>query len=84
MKHERQNSVVHLMDCIEGMKQYPDKYFQLAIVDPPYGLGKRLSQRGGKHKDGWQVAAVNFQMNISTIGTIQDQAEKQCQIFTTN
>jgi len=51
MKHERQNSVVHLMDCIEGMKQYPDKYFQLAIVDPPYGLGKRLSQRGGKHKN---------------------------------
>jgi hypothetical protein len=27
------------MDCIEGMKQYPDKYFDLAVVDPPYGLG---------------------------------------------
>ena len=26
------------MDCIEGMKQYPDKYFELAIVDPPYGI----------------------------------------------
>lgn len=25
------------MDCIEGMKQFPDKYFDLAIVDPPYG-----------------------------------------------
>ena len=25
------------MDCIEGMKNYPDKYFDLAIVDPPYG-----------------------------------------------
>ena len=25
------------MDCMEGMKQYPDKYFDLAIVDPPYG-----------------------------------------------
>jgi site-specific DNA-methyltransferase (adenine-specific) len=36
MKHERQNSVVHLMDCIEGMKQYPDKWFDLAVVDPPY------------------------------------------------
>ena len=23
-------------DCIEGMKSYPDKYFDLAIVDPPY------------------------------------------------
>lgn len=26
------------MDCIEGMKQYPDNYFELAIVDPPYGI----------------------------------------------
>ena len=24
MKHERQNSVVHLMDCIEGMKSFSD------------------------------------------------------------
>lgn len=23
---------------MEGMKQYPDKYFNLAIVDPPYGI----------------------------------------------
>lgn len=27
------------MDCMEGMKQFPDKYFDLAIVDPPYGDG---------------------------------------------
>jgi len=32
-------SKVYNMDCIEGMKQYPDKYFDLAVVDPPYGLG---------------------------------------------
>lgn len=25
------------MDCIEGMKQFPDKYFDLAVVDPIYG-----------------------------------------------
>jgi len=27
-------------DCMEIMKQYPDKYFDLAIVDPPYGIGE--------------------------------------------
>lgn len=27
------------MDCMDGMKQFPDKYFDLAIVDPPYGIG---------------------------------------------
>lgn len=25
------------MDCLEGMKQFPDNYFDLAIVDPVYG-----------------------------------------------
>jgi len=28
------------MDCMEGMKQFPDKYFELAIVDPPYGIAR--------------------------------------------
>ena len=27
------------MDCMEAMKEIPDKYFELAIVDPPYGIG---------------------------------------------
>lgn len=31
---------VYLKDCMEGMKEYPDKYFDLAIVDPPYGIGE--------------------------------------------
>ena len=25
-------------DCMDIMRQYPDKYFDLAIVDPPYGI----------------------------------------------
>lgn len=27
------------MDCMDGMKQFEDKYFDIAIVDPPYGIG---------------------------------------------
>lgn len=27
------------MDCMEAMKQFPDGFFDLAIVDPPYGGG---------------------------------------------
>jgi len=30
---------LYCMDCMEGMKQFPDGYFDLAITDPPYGLG---------------------------------------------
>ena len=36
-------------DCMEIMKQYPDKYFDLAIVDPPYGILNKTA-RGGDHK----------------------------------
>jgi site-specific DNA-methyltransferase (adenine-specific) len=41
-------SEVFNMDCIEGMKQYPDKYFELAIVDPPYGIN--IMNSGGHPK----------------------------------
>jgi len=27
-------------DCMNGMARYPDKYFDLAITDPPYGIGE--------------------------------------------
>lgn len=39
------------MDCMEGMKQFPDKYFELAIVDPPYGLPKDSTHGRGKLKN---------------------------------
>ena len=44
-------SEVYLMDCIKGMKHYPDKYFDLACIDPPYGIGHSLlsgEKRGSK------------------------------------
>ena len=37
------------MDCVEGMKQFPDKYFDLAIVDPPYGINIQKSGRLGRY-----------------------------------
>lgn len=30
---------IYNMDCMIGMKEFPDKYFELAIVDPPYFKG---------------------------------------------
>ena len=32
-------SVVYNEDCVEGLKRFADNYFDLAIVDPPYGIG---------------------------------------------
>lgn len=38
-------SEVYLMDCVAGLRHYPDNYFDLAIVDPPYGIN--ISKAGG-------------------------------------
>ena len=32
-------------DCMEYLPQFPDKYFELAIVDPPYGIGEDGSKK---------------------------------------
>ena len=37
------------MDCMDGMNEFPDKYFDLAIVDPNYGR----KEHGGKSRSGY-------------------------------
>ena len=39
---------LHHCDCMDLMKQYPDKYFNLALVDPPYGIGMSNSNKRTK------------------------------------
>lgn len=34
-------SIVENRDCLVAMKEFPDKFFDLAIVDPPYGDGSQ-------------------------------------------
>ena len=55
-------SEVFNIDCMELMSRYPDKYFDLAVVDPPYGIGDEKLTSGGtwasKYKKGdaaWDV-----------------------------
>lgn len=38
------NFTFYNSDNMEIMKQCPDKYFDLAIVDPPYGIGADKAQ----------------------------------------
>lgn len=41
---------IYNMDCMEAMKEIPDKYFDVAICDPPYGIGEagqKNKYRGG-------------------------------------
>lgn len=62
------------IDCMELMAQYPDKHFDLAIVDPPYGidLGNNsdyFAYKGGvrgkkglaNHRKNWDTERPNSQ-----------------------
>ena len=44
-------SEVYNEDCIEVMKRYEDNYFDIAVVDPPYGLDlANMNMGAGKSK----------------------------------
>ena len=45
-EHHYHNSHVYQMDCMELMMQTPDKYYDLGVVDPPYGLGDLILNKG--------------------------------------
>ena len=32
------NSIAENRDCMDAMREFPDNFFELAIVDPPYGI----------------------------------------------
>lgn len=48
-------------DCMEAMREFPDKFFDLAIVDPPYGIGRDGGETGKNWKKyehkGWDETA---------------------------
>lgn len=45
---------LHNIDVLQALKEYPDKYFDLAIADPPYGEGSANPDfsRGGWNRFG--------------------------------
>ncbi len=40
-------------DNMQLMARYPDKYFELAIVDPPYGIGESMKKRDNTKSNKW-------------------------------
>lgn len=47
-------NIVHLIDNMEFMRGIPDKYYQLAIVDPPYGIGAGKMTGGAGLNKQWE------------------------------
>ena len=48
------------MDCMSGMREFPDKYFDLAIVDVPYGIGAGNYERGGRQPGNAKAASFAY------------------------
>lgn len=44
------SSIVYLEDCVQGLKRFADKHFDLAIVDPPYGINASKGTWGSSNK----------------------------------
>ena len=67
------------MDCMDGMKEFPDKYFELAIVDPPYGIGidgqKESISTNRFHHDfkGWDTAIPDKEYFIELFRVSENQ-----------
>jgi site-specific DNA-methyltransferase (adenine-specific) len=70
MKTTIGKATIYNMDCMELLKNTPDKFYDLAIVDPPYGIGNKF--KGGKTgkmnfnqvvEKGWDVVPTQEYFN---------------------
>lgn len=63
-------------DCLDAMRKMPDNAFELAIVDPPYGIGinksGRLGHYGGKDKT-WdnEIPSLEYFKQLSRVSINQ-------------
>lgn len=55
-------SAVFNDDCIAVMKRYPDKFFNLAIVDPPYGNIDAIGLADNKKKGKQATKRTNYKL----------------------
>ena len=44
------------MDCMNGLKEFPNGFFDIAVVDPPYGInvGNEIGRRKGERRNGYK------------------------------
>ena len=58
-------ATIHNMDCMDLLKSCDDNHFDLAIVDPPYGIGVDggigggvLTKKSGFEKKHWKQGSA--------------------------
>ena len=65
-------NVAYNMDCLEAMRQMPDNAFDLAVVDPPYGVNRFLNN---------QPTRLNRYGSMATANDLKPTAEYFQQLF---
>ena len=83
MKFPLELNRLYNMDCMDGMKEFPDKYFDLAIVDPPYFsgpekrefYGRKISpigvQRVYKKSEQWKIPGQDYFRELERVSKNQ-------------
>lgn len=63
-------ATLYLGDCMEGVRSLADKIFDLAIVDPPYGInapnmsmGQNLNRADGWKRDASTAVKLKGRLN---------------------
>ena len=52
--YDEKGITIYHADCLPAMKEMPDNEFSLAIVDPPYGIGRDHYSCGKKPSEKWK------------------------------
>jgi site-specific DNA-methyltransferase (adenine-specific) len=52
--------VVHLGDCIEGLRSLPDKSVGVVLTDPPYSARVHAGKGSERRNDGGKIEALDF------------------------
>ena len=73
-------SEVYNTDCLEYMKTIPDKFFDLCIADPPYGINKAFSCTSRIAKYGQVVTVNDYKPSPELIAEIR-RVSKNCIIW---
>lgn len=67
-----------------GMARYPDKHFELAIVDPPYGIGNFIPRVGSKTRPWAKSVEWNDSIPIKAYFSELERISKQQIIWGAN
>lgn len=72
-------SIVENRDCLEAMKEFPDKFFDLAIVDPPYGDGSQTVNVEREREQYWNRFGGRFDKykGIENRGKVGEEVRKK-------